>query len=69
MSCAFNRLGPRARDALRRAVDTALVAGRAGRLPLQQIEQQHRYALDLVETAMIHDAAEAQMMARGGTDG
>jgi hypothetical protein len=64
---AFNRLGPRAREALRRAVDTALVAGRAGRLPVAQVEQHQSYALDLVETAMIHDAAEAQQAGR--TDG
>ena len=59
MSAAFNRLGPRARGALRRSTETAMRAA-TGRMPnAQELDRQFRYALDLVETAMILDAAEA----------
>lgn len=62
MSGAFNRLGPRARSALQRAIRQAFDAGvahqRQGRgLNLGQVQD---YALNLVETAMIQDVAEAE---------
>lgn len=62
MSAAFNRLGPRARDALARAILQAFRAGQnhaRGRAS-QQMAPLHEYALNLVETALILDAAEAE---------
>jgi hypothetical protein len=64
---AFARLGPRARDALRRATLNALLAGRAGPQSAAQQQMHFEYALNLIETAMIVDAAEAQQAGR--TDG
>ena len=66
MSGAFNRLGPRARAALGRAIrqafDAGVAHGRQGRgLNLGQVQD---YALNLVETAMIQDAAEAEAAAQ-----
>jgi hypothetical protein len=60
MSGAFNRLGPRARAALRRATENALRAGYGQRQSAAQIQMQFDYALNLVETAMIQDAADAE---------
>jgi hypothetical protein len=54
---AFNRLGPRARAALTRVLETAVRAGRDGdrAAPGKLVT----YAIDRIETAMILDAAEA----------
>jgi hypothetical protein len=52
---AFNRLGPRARAALARVVETAVYAGRDNRAVDPRLQE---YALDRIETAMILDAAE-----------
>jgi hypothetical protein len=54
-------LGPRARDALRRAVATALRAGQGGRPTAATSQMQIDYALNLIETAMILDRAEAEI--------
>lgn len=64
MIAAFNRLGPRARGALRRSTETAMRAA-TGRPPATHaLDLQFRYALDLIETAMILDAAEAEAAAQ-----
>ena len=63
---AFTRLGPRAQGALRRATETAMTATRLQRTPAAaDLDRQFRYALALIETAMILDAAEAESAAQG----
>lgn len=62
---AFARLGPRARDALRRATVNALLAGRSGPQSAAQQQMHFDYALNLIETAMIVDAAEAEARSQG----
>jgi hypothetical protein len=58
---AFNRLGPRARAALRRGIENAVREGGATRSspPATRIQAHYDYTLNLVETALILDAAEA----------
>jgi hypothetical protein len=58
---AFNRLGPRARAALRRGIENAVREGGATRSapPASRIQAHYDYTVNLVETAMILDAAEA----------
>jgi hypothetical protein len=55
------RLGPRARAALARSIETAVQAGRKGQAPSVQRHVEH--ALDTVETGMILDVAEAKAAA------
>jgi hypothetical protein len=61
---AFNRLGPRAQGALRRATETAMTAAAGRRPAAADLDRQFRYALALIETAMILDAAEAEAAAQ-----
>lgn len=56
-----NRLGPRARAALARSIETAVQAGRKGQAPSVQRHVEH--ALDVIETSMILDVAEAEAAA------
>lgn len=58
---AFNRLGPRARAALRRGLENAVRESGATRSapPSSRIQAHYDYTLTLLETAMILDAAEA----------
>ena len=51
------RLGPRARGALRRTIETAIQAARKGQAP--SVERHVEHALDSIETCMILDVAEA----------
>ncbi|MDO9499016.1 hypothetical protein [Falsiroseomonas sp.] len=57
----MTRLGPRARGALRRAIETAINAARKGQAP--SVERHVEHALDTIETAMILDKAEADAAA------
>jgi hypothetical protein len=58
---AFTRLGPRAQGALRRTTETAMMAAAGRRPAAAELDRQFRYALALIETAMIVDAAEAEV--------
>lgn len=63
-------LGPRARAALRRAIEAAVIAGRHHKTVPLDLHMAH--ALDVIETSMIIDQAEADAaalaaeLARGG---
>jgi hypothetical protein len=56
----MSRLGPNARLALRRGVESALRAGLGRSVTAQQIASHADYAEQILELAMIRDSAEQQ---------